>query len=92
MIAYLKDLIKPKSGHQVWPREVEEVLATHAAVAEVCVAGVMDATKGEVVYAWVVLRGGFDATGTELREFCQSRLAPHISGSSKSPNFRLQPC
>jgi long-chain acyl-CoA synthetase len=73
----LKDLIKPKSGHQVWPREVEEVLATHAAVAEVGVAGVMDATKGEVVYAWVVLRGGFDATGTELREFCQSRLAPY---------------
>jgi long-chain acyl-CoA synthetase len=73
----LKDLIKPKSGHQVWPREVEEVLATHAAVAEVGVAGVVDATKGEVVHAWVVLRGGFDTTGTELREFCQARLAPY---------------
>ena len=42
-----KDLIKT-SGYQVWPREIEEVLAAHPAVAEVGVAGVPDATKGEV--------------------------------------------
>ena len=52
-----KDLIKT-SGYQVWPREVEEVLAAHPAVAEVGVAGVADATKGEAVKAWVVLRAG----------------------------------
>ena len=54
-----KDLIKT-SGFQVWPREVEEVLATHPAVAEVGVAGVPDPVKGEVVHAWVVLRAGPD--------------------------------
>src|SRR2546429_5401395 len=43
-----KDLIKA-SGFQVWPREVEEVIATHAAVAEVGVAGVPDAHSGEAV-------------------------------------------
>ena len=52
-----KDLIKT-SGYQVWPREVEEVLAAHPAVAEVGVAGVPDDTKGEAVKAWVVLRAG----------------------------------
>jgi long-chain acyl-CoA synthetase len=73
----LKDLIKPKSGHQVWPREVEEVIATHPAVAEVGVAGVMDSVKGEVVHAWIVLRSGHASTQSELRDFCKERLAPY---------------
>ena len=49
------DLIKT-SGYQVWPREIEDVIATHPAVAEVGVAGMPDAVKGEVAKAWVVLR------------------------------------
>ena len=70
-----KDLIKT-SGYQVWPREVEEVLAAHPSVAEVGVAGVLDETKGEAVRAWVVLRKGQQATEAELRAFCRERLAP----------------
>ena len=54
-----KDMIKT-SGFQVWPREIEEVVATHPAVAEVGVAGVTDPTKGEAVAAWVVLRSRSD--------------------------------
>jgi long-chain acyl-CoA synthetase len=73
----LKDLIKPKSGHQVWPREVEEVIATHPSVAEVGVAGVMDSVKGEVVHAWIVLRPGHASTQSEIRDFCKERLAPY---------------
>jgi long-chain acyl-CoA synthetase len=68
-----KDLIKT-SGFQVWPREVEEVLATHPAVCEVGVAGVMDEVKGEVVKAWVVLRPGQNASEADLRAFCRERL------------------
>ena len=71
-----KDLIKT-SGYQVWPREVEEVLAMHPAVAEVGVAGVPDPVKGEVVRAWVVLRAGHTATEDELRAFCREKLAPY---------------
>ena len=71
-----KDLIKT-SGYQVWPREVEEVLATHASIAEVGVAGVRDDLKGEAVKAWVVLRAGQAATEAELRAFCRDRLAPY---------------
>jgi long-chain acyl-CoA synthetase len=71
-----KDLIKPSGGYQVWPREIEEALATHPAVAEVGVAGVMDEARGEVVKAWVVLRAGHSATEAELRAYCKERLAP----------------
>jgi long-chain acyl-CoA synthetase len=71
-----KDLIKT-SGYQVWPREIEEVLATHPAVAEVGVAGVTDPAKGEAVHAWVVLRAGQQATEAELRTFCREQIAPY---------------
>jgi long-chain acyl-CoA synthetase len=68
-----KDVIKP-SGFQVWPREVEEVIATHPAVAEVGVAGVPDAYQGEAVKAWVVLRSGQTVSCDELREYCRQNL------------------
>ena len=71
-----KDLIKT-SGFQVWPREIEEVLASHIAVADVGVAGVIDATKGEVVKAWVVVRTGHTIAEHELRAFCREKLAPY---------------
>ncbi|OFW26184.1 MAG: AMP-dependent synthetase [Acidobacteria bacterium RIFCSPLOWO2_02_FULL_65_29] len=70
-----KDLIKT-SGYQVWPREVEEALTSHPAVAEVGVAGVYDDMKGEAVKAWVVLRPGQTATEADLRAYCREQLAP----------------
>jgi long-chain acyl-CoA synthetase len=60
---------------QVWPRELEEVLAKHPAVAEVGVRGFADAAKGEIAVAFVVLRQGLDATEQELREYCKQHLA-----------------
>ncbi len=72
----LKDLIKT-SGFQVWPREIEEVLAAHPSIAEVGVAGVPDEMKGEMVKAWVVLRASQAATEADLRAFCRERLAPY---------------
>jgi long-chain acyl-CoA synthetase len=71
-----KDLIKT-SGYQVWPREVEETLAAHPAVAEVGVAGISDPGKGEVVKAWVVLRQGQQASEQDLRQHCRANLAPY---------------
>ncbi len=71
-----KDLIKT-SGFQVWPREVEETLAAHPAVAEVGVAGVSDPGKGEAVKAWVVLRAGHQASEHDLRQHCRATLAPY---------------
>jgi len=71
-----KDVIKP-SGFQVWPREVEEVIASHPAVAEVGVAGVPDPYQGQAVKAWVVLRPGHKVTADELREYCRQKLAAY---------------
>jgi long-chain acyl-CoA synthetase len=68
-----KDVIKP-SGFQVWPRDVEEVIASHPAVAEVGVAGVPDPYSGEAVKAWVVLREGQQLCEEDLRQFCHTRL------------------
>ncbi len=69
-----KDVIKP-SGFQVWPREVEEVIASHPAVNEVSVGGIPDEYQGEAVKAWVVLKQGQKATADEIRAFCRKRLA-----------------
>ena len=71
-----KDMIKT-SGFQVWPREIEEVLAAHPAVHEVAVAGVPHPVKGEAAKAWVVLKPDQQTTEDELRAFCRERLAPY---------------
>ena len=69
-----KDVIKP-SGFQVWPREVEEVIASHPAVNEVGVGGIHDDYQGEAVKAWVVLRPGQHATAEEIQAYCRRQLA-----------------
>lgn len=71
-----KELIKA-SGFQVWPREIEEVLATHPKVQEVGVAGIPDPYRGETVKAWIVLKPGETATPEEIREWCQDKLAKY---------------
>ena len=71
-----KDMMKT-SGFQVWPREIEEVIATHPSVLEVGVAGVPDPVKGEVAKAWVVLKVDTRATEDEIRAYCRERLAPY---------------
>jgi len=71
-----KDLIKT-SGYQVWPREIEEVIAAHPQVAEVGVAGVPNLHKGEVITAWVVARPGETIDPEALRTWCREKLAPY---------------
>jgi long-chain acyl-CoA synthetase len=62
------------SGFNVYPREVEAVMATHPAVAEVAVIGVPHPLTGESVKAVVVLRKGVPEPD-DLRAFCEARLA-----------------
>jgi long-chain acyl-CoA synthetase len=64
-------------GYNIYPREVEEVLYEHPKVLEVCVAGVPDSYRGEIVKAFVVLRSGEQATSDEIREFAKARLAAY---------------
>jgi long-chain acyl-CoA synthetase len=71
-----KDLIKP-SGFQVWPREVEEAITMHPAVAEVSVAGIFDAKQGEAVKAWVVLKADKTVTAEEIQAWCKTKLVAY---------------
>jgi len=76
-----KDLIKC-GGFQVWPREIEEILMMHPAVAEVCVGGIPDSRQGEAVKAWVVPKDGLQTTQEELQQFCREKLTGY-----KVPRF-----
>lgn len=71
-----KELIKP-GGFQVWPREVEEIIASHPKVLEVGVAGVPDRERGEAVKAWIVLKPGQQCSPGELQDWCRGRLAAY---------------
>jgi long-chain acyl-CoA synthetase len=69
-----KDLII-RGGFNIYPREVEDVLYAHPAVAEAAVVGVRDALMGEEVRAFVVLKSGATTDAGTLVNFCQARLA-----------------
>jgi acyl-CoA synthetase (AMP-forming)/AMP-acid ligase II len=62
-------------GENVFPQEVEELLAGHEAVADAAVFGVPDPDFGQRLTALVVLRDGASAGEDELREYVRQRLA-----------------
>jgi len=62
-------------GLNVYPREVEEVLYTHPAVADAAVIGAPDELRGEVPLAVVAFKPGQSATAGELTTYCRERLA-----------------
>ena len=69
-----KDMVV-SGGNNVYPREVEEVIVLHPAVAEVVVFGIPDAYWGEAVHAVVVARPGHSVTAAEIIAFCGEHLA-----------------
>ncbi|MGO9078043.1 MAG: long-chain-fatty-acid--CoA ligase [Streptosporangiaceae bacterium] len=71
-----KDLII-RGGYNVYPREVEEVLYEHPAVAEAAVVGLADEALGEDIGAAVTLKPGATATPEELQAFVRERIAPY---------------
>jgi long-chain acyl-CoA synthetase len=62
------------SGFNVYPREVEDVIAEHPAVAEVAVIAVPHPHTGEAVKAYVVARAGQTLTADDVIEHCATRL------------------
>ncbi|MGD8612746.1 MAG: long-chain-fatty-acid--CoA ligase [Desulfobacterales bacterium] len=64
-------------GKNIYPREIEEVIYTHKAVLEVAVIGVPDDYWGESVKAYVVLKGGMNATEEEIIDLCKKAIASY---------------
>ncbi len=71
-----KDMII-RGGYNVYPREIEEVLYEHPAIAEAAVVGVPDAHYGEEIRAYAVLRPGHSATPQEITDFVKERVAAY---------------
>ncbi len=71
-----KDLII-SGGENIYPREVEEVLLEHPAIADAAVVGSPDPLWGEIVHAFVVVREGRSLNENEVVEHCKARLASY---------------
>jgi long-chain acyl-CoA synthetase len=71
-----KDMIIT-AGYNVYPAEIERVLAGHPAVAMSAVGPITDEVKGELARAYVVLRPGSTASEAELIDFCRPSLAAY---------------
>jgi long-chain acyl-CoA synthetase len=71
-----KDMIIT-AGYNVYPAEIERVLASHPAVAMVAVGSQADELRGELARAYVVLRPDVTATEAELIEHCRPHLAAY---------------
>jgi len=72
----LKDMII-RGGENIYPKEIEEFIYTHPAVADVQVIGVPDRKYGEAVMACIVLKEGKTVTSEEMTEYIRSHMARH---------------
>jgi long-chain acyl-CoA synthetase len=66
-----------RGGENIYPREIDEVLYQHPAVAAAATIGVADQLYGEEVAAFIVLKEGREATEEEFIAFCRARLADY---------------
>jgi fatty-acyl-CoA synthase len=97
-----KDMII-RGGENIFPREIENLLHTHAKIADVQVFGAPDLKLGEAVACWIRLKAPETATEEEIREFCLGKIAhfkiPHyirfvdsypMTISGKVQKFRIR--
>ena len=74
IVGRIKDMVI-RGGENIYPREIEEFLYSHPAIADVQVIGVPDERYGEEVCAWVVLRDGAELDEEGLKAFCGGEIA-----------------
>lgn len=72
----IKDMINA-SGFKVWPREIEDFLLSHRAIAEAAVIGVPDTYRGETVKAFVRLREGQEASSEDIIDWARDHMAAY---------------
>jgi long-chain acyl-CoA synthetase len=71
-----KDMILT-AGYNIYPAEIERVIAGHPSVAMVGVGAKPDATKGEIAKAYIVLKSGADADADGILDYCRQHLAAY---------------
>ncbi len=76
-----KDMIV-RAAFNIYPKEIEDLLYTHPAVAEVQVVGIPDLNKGEEVVACIALKPGQSLTEEEVIKFCRDNIATY-----KAPKY-----
>ncbi len=74
IVGRIKDMII-RGGENIYPREIEEFLYSHPAIADAQVIGVPDEKYGEEIMAWVQLAPGEELTEEELKDFCRNKIA-----------------
>ena len=77
---FIKDRVKDmiiRGGFNVYPREIEEVLYGHPAIAEAAVIGIHDQALGEEIKAVVAFKPGQNAAAQEIIDYCRERLAAY---------------
>ncbi|MEX2616513.1 MAG: AMP-binding protein [Alphaproteobacteria bacterium] len=74
IVGRLKEMLI-RGGENVYPREIEEFLYRHPKIKDVQVFGVPDDKFGEEVCAWIILKEGEGADESDIRDFCQGRIA-----------------
>ena len=74
IVGRIKDMLI-RGGENIYPREIEEFLATHPKIDDVQVVGVPDARLGEEICACIRLRPGVSASDEEIQEFCRGKIA-----------------
>ncbi|MGO9756654.1 MAG: AMP-binding protein, partial [Roseiarcus sp.] len=81
IVGRLKDVVI-RGGENIYPREVEEFLYTHPAIADVQAFGVPDHHYGEQLCAWIKLREGASLTEPEVIAYCRASIAHY-----KAPRY-----
>ena len=74
IVGRIKDMII-RGGENVYPREIEEFLYTHPAIADAQVIGLPDLKYGEEIMAWVQLADGQTLTEDDVKAFCKGKIA-----------------
>ena len=74
VVGRIKDMVI-RGGENIYPREIEEFLYGHPAVADVQVIGVPDERYGEELMAWIIPRPGAELTDEEVKAFCKDQIA-----------------
>jgi len=74
IVGRIKDMIL-RGGENIYPREIEEFLYTHEAIADVQVIGVPSEKYGEEVMAWVKIKNDRSVSVNDLIDFCGKQIA-----------------